>query len=171
MSLRELLRDERGFTLPELLVGMIVSTIIMLGVGSVLWTANNVQSRAGDEAAIASYMASLGIRFERDVAMAAANAPAKTQAGTADCSTSIDLGSVTYQMVASSDDGPYWLVRNDGSGPFPMAKLVTQCTWQILADTDTSVTTGQPFVQLDITLVGVRHTQVSQTLKGAPRLW
>ena len=174
MTLREVLRDDRGFTLPELMFGIVISSLIMVGVASTLWVANRVQTTAGDEAAVAGYLATLGIRLDRDLALADVNAAAKTQVTETNCSNTMNLGSVSYQLVARSEDGPNWLMRTDSQGAFPLAKLVTQCTWQVLTDSVTingTTTDGRPYVQMNITLEGVRHTQISQILKGAPRLW
>jgi prepilin-type N-terminal cleavage/methylation domain-containing protein len=166
------LADDRGMSLPELLVGVVISAIILIGTTSVVFSTNQVQRSAADRSKLSAALSVVSLAFDRDVAMASAGADAKSHTTTTPCATAMNLGfleggaAVRYQAVAAATDGPYWLQRVSGAGTITIARYVTTCTW--LAESDTG---GRRTIRLDLALIAPAGETLSQTLRGAPRLW
>lgn len=173
-SLRGILADERGASLPELLVGVIVSAIVMSAVASVVFTSSDLHRRAADRVRIASELAIVSLSIDRDGAMASAAAPARGQVTSTSCATVIDLGffeagaSVRYRSVAAGAavDGPLVLERVSGAGSRVLARNVTSCTWQAVQDAG-----GDWSLRIDLALGGPGGETATQTMRTAPRLW
>ncbi len=168
-----LLADDAGFSLPELLVGVAISAMIMGAVSTTIFTANDLQRRAGDRNRIAGALAVMTLDLDRDGAMAAATAPALSQTSSTSCATTIDLGfleaggSVRYRTAAAAaPDGPLVLQRLSGSGSRDIARNLSSCTWQSEQDAG-----GHWTLRLDVTLTGTTGETASQTVRAAPRLW
>ena len=164
--------DEAGASLTELLVGAIIGALVMTAVASMVFTFNDLRLRADDRSQLAGDLAVVSMRFDRDGAMAAAAAPARTQTTATSCSTPIDLGfpedgaSVRYRTVAGSPGGPLWLQRLSGAGTRTLARNVSSCTWQAVKDG-----TGRLTIRMTVVLSGSSGQSLSQTLRAAPRLW
>jgi hypothetical protein len=159
-------------SLPELLVGTFIGALVATAVMSTIFTANDLRLRADDRSQFASDLAVVSLRFDRDVAMAAPAAPARTQTTATPCTNEIDLGlleggaSVRYRTVAGSPGGPLWLQRVSGSGTQTLARNVSSCTWQAVRDGS-----GQLTVVMTVALSGASGQSLSETLRAAPRLW
>lgn len=172
--LRSMLADERGASLPELLVGVVVSVIVMSAVTSVVFTSSDLHRRAADRVRIAAELAIVSLWIDRDGAMASAAAPARAQVAAASCATQIDLGfleagaSVRYRSVAAGAavDGPLVLERLSGAGSRVLARNVTSCTWQAVQDAG-----GDWSLKIDLALGGPGGETATQTIRAAPRLW
>ncbi len=164
--------DERGFSLPELLVASLIGALVMAGLASTIFTTTALQRRTDDQTRFAAALALASLEFDRDAAMATASAPARSQSSAVGCSTVMDLGlleagaSVRYQAVASGTDGPYWLQRTGGAGTRTLARNVSACTWQARSDAG-----GKLALELSLTLTGASGETATQTLRAAPRLW
>jgi len=139
-ALRRLHRDERGVTLPELLVGVVIAGVILNATLSIVFATDRVQKAAGGRAKVAAELAALSTWFDRDAATATRDAPASSLLSghtTEDCTLRpMDLGfqeggaSVRYQTVASTgSQGPYVLQRVSGSGTLVLLRYVTSCSW------------------------------------------
>jgi hypothetical protein len=170
--LRRRLRDEAGVTLPELLVGTFMGALVMTAVASAIFTSNDLRLRADDRNQLASDLAVLAMRFDRDAAMATATAPARAQTTATSCDTAINLGldeggaAIRYRTVAGSPAGPLWLQRVSGQGTFVLARNVESCTWRVVQDGS-----GRQTIRVTLSLAGAGGESVSQQLRGAPRLW
>lgn len=165
--------DERGASLPELLVGVLVSAIVMGGITSIVFTANDLHRRAADRSRIAAELSIASLTIDRDGAMASATAPALAQTTATSCAATIDLGyleagaSVRYRTVAAAaPDGPLVLQRVSGIGTRIVARNVTSCTWQTVRDTG-----GRWSLRVDLALGGPGGEAATQTIRAAPRLW
>ena len=165
--------DERGASLPELLVGVLVSAIVMGGITSIVFTANDLHRRAADRSRIAAELSIASLTIDRDGAMASATAPALAQTSATSCSATIDLGyleagaSVRYRTVAAAaPDGPLVLERVSGIGTRIVARNVTSCTWQTVRDTG-----GRWSLRVDLALGGPGGEAATATIRAAPRLW
>jgi prepilin-type N-terminal cleavage/methylation domain-containing protein len=171
MRIRTLLRDERGLTLPELLIGITVTSIIMFGLANALWTSERVRETASDQLAVAQHIAAMTIFFDRDTANSADGVPAESQTTETGCSsTQMDLGAVTYDLRSSAQDGPNWLVRISGGEELPVLRFVTACTWQVV-HYDNGTLAGRPYLVLQLSFESPRGRQISHTFRGAPRQW
>jgi Tfp pilus assembly protein PilW len=170
--LRSRLADDRGVSLPEILVGLLIGALVMEGVVSIIFTTNNVQRRGDDKNMIASNLAIVGLVFDRDGAQALASAPAKSQTSSVACTTQMDLGfqesgsSVRFQTSAQGTDGPYWFQRVSGAGTKTLAKNIATCTWQTVQDAS-----GDWMIRMDLTITGDSSETATQTLRVLPRLW
>lgn len=170
--LRRLHTDERGISLPEILVGLIIAGLVLTAVTSAIFTSNDLRLRAEDRSQLAADLAVLSVRFDRDVSMATIGAGARAQTTPADCSTRIDLGvlesatEISYRTVAGTPSGPLWLERTGGGGARIVARNVSSCTWQAVADG-----TGRRAIRLTIVLAGSSGETLTQILRAAPRLW
>lgn len=166
------LADDRGVSLPEILVGLIIGALVMEGIVSIIFTTNNVQQRGDDKNMIASSLAIVGLVFDRDGAQALSSAPAKSQTSSVNCTTQMNLGflesgsAVRFQTVAQGTDGPYWLQRVSGAGTRTLARHVASCTWQTVQDAS-----GDWMIRMDLTITGPASETATQTLRVLPRLW
>jgi prepilin-type N-terminal cleavage/methylation domain-containing protein len=165
--------DESGFSLPELLVGVAISAMIMGAVSTTIFTTNDLQRRAADRNRIAGALAVLALDLDRDGAMATGSAPALSQTTAISCATTIDLGfveaggSVRYRTAAAAaPDGPLVLQRVSGAGSRDIARNLSSCTWQSERDAG-----GRWTLRVDVTLTGATGETTSQTVRAAPRLW
>ncbi len=165
-------RDERGFSLPELLVGVTLSGLMSVALVSAVFTTNNLQRRADDRNSIASSFSIVTLLFDRDGAMALGSATAKSQTTSAACTTVMNLGfqegvgAVRFQTSAQGTDGPYWFQRVSGAGTRTVAKNVSACAWQTVQDAS-----GKWMIRLDLTLTGPSGESTAQTFRVQPRLW
>ena len=165
-------RDDRGFSLPELLVGVTLSGLMSVALVSAIFTTNNLQRRADDRNSIASSFSIVTLLFDRDGAMALGSATAKTQTTSAACTTVMNLGfleaggAVRFQTSAQGTDGPFWFQRVSGAGTRTVAKNVSACTWQAVQDAS-----GKWMIRLDLTLTGPSGESTAQTFRVRPRLW
>ena len=174
-ALHALHRDQSGMSLPELLLGALVGSIIMAGLVSIIFTTNDLRKRAEDRNEFAGDLAVVSLAFDRDSAMATAVAPAKAQTVATACSTVLDLGlleggaSVRYRTVAApvgATNGPLYLQRLSGAGTRTLVRNVSSCTWQAVQDAS-----GKLTVRLSLALVGDSGESLNQAIRGAPRLW
>jgi prepilin-type N-terminal cleavage/methylation domain-containing protein len=165
-------RDERGFSLPELLVGVTLSGLMSVALVSAVFTTNDLQRRADDRNTIASSFSIVTLLFDRDGAMALGSATAKSQTSSVACTTTMNLGfqegggAVRFQTSAQGSEGPYWLQRVSGAGTRTVAKNVSACTWQTVQDGS-----GKWMIRLDLTLTGPSGESTAQTFRVRPRLW
>jgi len=164
--------DERGISLPEVLVGLIIGGLVMTAVTSAIFTSNDLRLRAEDRSQLAADLAVLSVRFDRDVAMATSDAGARSQTSQVACTTPLDLGvleggtEISYRAVAGSPSGPLWIQRTGAGGTRVVARNLASCTWQAVADG-----TGRQAIRMTITLVGSSGETLTQLLRAAPRLW
>jgi len=164
--------EERGISLPEVLVGLIIAGLVMTAVTSTIFTSNDLRLRAEDRSQLAADLAVLSLRLDRDVAMATAGAGARSQTTETACATPIDLGllesgtEVSYRTVAGMPAGPLWLERTGGAGARIVARSVASCTWQAVADG-----AGRQAIRVTIVLNGSSGETLTQLLRAAPRLW
>lgn len=164
--IRRLHADERGMSLPELLVGTIIGALIMGVVVSTVFTTTDLRRRADDRNELASDLSITSLSFDRDGIMATASAPAKSQTSSTSCATPIDLGfneggaSVRYRTSSGT------FQRVSGAGTRTMIQNVTSCTWQ--AD---RIGSGRYTIVVDLTVTRPSGETLSQTLRVAPRLW
>jgi hypothetical protein len=171
-SVRRLHADARGATLTELLVGTVIGAMVMGVVATSIFTTNDLRKRADDRSQFAGDVSITSLSFDRDGTMATSGAPAKTQASSVSCATTIDLGfqeggaSVRYRTVAGSPSGPLWFQRVSGAGTRTMMKNVSSCSWQAV-----QVGTGRSTIVVTFTLVGASGEAMTQTMRAAPRLW
>lgn len=169
---RSRLADDRGVSLPEILVGLLIGALVMEGVVSIIFTTNNVQKRGDDKNMIASNLAIVGLVFDRDGAQALASAPAKSQTSSTSCVNQIDLGfleggsSVRFRASSGGGSPPYDFQRISGAGTRTLAKNLSACTWQVVQDTS-----GDWMIRLDLTITGDSGETATQTLRVLPRLW
>jgi prepilin-type N-terminal cleavage/methylation domain-containing protein len=165
-------RDERGFSLPELLVGVTLSGLMSVALVSAVFTTNDLQRRADDRNSIASSFSIVTLLFDRDGAMALGSATAKSQTSSVACTTTMNLGfqegggAVRFQTTAQGTDGPFWFQRVSGAGTRTVAKNVSACTWQTVQDAS-----GKWMIRLDLTLTGPSGESTAQTFRVRPRLW
>lgn len=167
------IRDERGFSLPEILVGVTLSGLISVATVSAVFTTNDLGRRADDRNTIASAYSIISLVLDRDGAMALGSAPARSQASSTACTTTMDLGvqeggaSIRFRTVAQGgSDGPYWFQRVSGAGTKTLAKNVSSCTWQTVQDAS-----GKPMLKVDLTMIGTTGETAAQTFRVLPRLW
>lgn len=164
--------EEQGISLPEVLVGLIIAGLVLTGVTSAIFTSNDLRLRAEDRSQLAADLAVLSLRFDRDVSMATAAAGARAQTTQTACSTRIDLGvlesatEISYRTVAGTSYGPLWLERTGAGGARIVARNVSSCTWQAVADA-----TGRRAIRMTIVLLGSSGESLTQILRAAPRLW
>jgi prepilin-type N-terminal cleavage/methylation domain-containing protein len=165
-------RDERGFSLPELLVGVTLSGLMSVALVSAVFTTNDLQRRADDRNTIASSFSIITLVFDRDGAQALASAPAKSQTSSTACFNPMGLGfqeaggAVSFRATPQVDDGPYWFERFSGAGTRTIAKHVSDCTWQTVQDAS-----GKWTIRLDLTITGPSGESTAQTFRVRPRLW
>lgn len=165
-------REERGFSLPELLVGVTLSGLMSVALVSAVFTTNNLQRRADDRNSIASSFSIVTLLFDRDGAMALGSATAKTQTSSVPCTTTMNLGfqeggaAVRFQTTAQGSEGPFWFQRVSGAGTRTIAKYVSACTWQTVQDVS-----GKWMIRLDLTITGPSGESTAQTFRVQPRLW
>jgi prepilin-type N-terminal cleavage/methylation domain-containing protein len=171
--LRAALADERGFSLPEILVGLTLSGLISVATLSTIFTANDLGRRADDRNAIASAYSIIGLVLDRDASMALGSASAKSQTSSTACTTTMDLGvqesgaSIKFKTVAQGgSDGPTWFQRVSGAGTKTLAKNVSACSWQTVQDAS-----GRWMVRLDLTMTFTSGETATQTFRVFPRLW
>ena len=167
------LRGERGTSLVELLAALTIGAIVIVGTTSIVFSTNQIQARAGDRSKLAGEIAIVTLVFDRDAAMATATATAKSQTTSTPCTTVMNLGwleggaAVRYQLVTSATNGPNWLQRTSGTGRRTLVRHVSTCTWLAVADAG-----GRMTLTLSLSLTGPSTgSQLSHTLRGAPRLW
>jgi prepilin-type N-terminal cleavage/methylation domain-containing protein len=171
-QLRAALADERGFSLPEILVGLTLSGLISVATLSTIFTANDLGRRADDRNSIASAYSIIGLVLDRDASMALGSASAKSQTSSTACTTTMDLGvqesgaSIKFKTVAQGTDGPYWFQRVSGAGTKTIAKDIAACTWQTVQDAS-----GKWMIKLDLTMTGDSGETATQTFRVVPRLW
>jgi prepilin-type N-terminal cleavage/methylation domain-containing protein len=170
---RRLHTDESGFSLPEVIVSVAISAMVMGAVSTTIFTTNDLQRRAADRNRIAGALAVIALDLDRDGAMAAGNAPALSQTSSTSCANTIDLGfiesggTVRYRTAAAAaPDGPLVLQRVSGAGSRNIARNLSGCTWQSERDAG-----GRWTLRLDVTLTGPAGETISQTVLAAPRLW
>ena len=168
-----LARNDDGFSLPEILVGVTISGLISIATISTVFTTNDLGHRADDRNTIASGLSIVNLVFTRDGGMALGSASAKSQTSSAACTTQMDLGvqesgaSIKFKTVAQGgSDGPYWFQRVSGAGTKTIAKNVSACTWQTVQDAS-----GKWMVRLDLTMTGTTGETATQTFRVFPRLW
>jgi prepilin-type N-terminal cleavage/methylation domain-containing protein len=170
--MKRALSSDRGFSFPELLVGITLSGLISVATVSAVFTTNDVGRRADDRNSIASAYSIITLVFDRDGAMALGSASAKSQTSSTACTTTMDLGvqeggaSIRFRTVAQGTDGPYWFQRLSGAGTKTLAKNVSACTWQTVQDAS-----GHWMVKLDLTYTGPSGETAAQTFRVLPRLW
>src|SRR2546423_6795115 len=163
---------DRGFSLPEILVGVTISGLISVGIVSTVFTANNLGRRADDRNTIASNYSIISLLFDRDGSQALSAASAKSQTSSVACTTTMDLGvqeggaSIRYQTSAQGTSGPYWLQRVSGAGTRTLSKNISACTWQTVQDAS-----GKWHIRLDLTFTGPTGESATQTFRVPPRLW
>jgi prepilin-type N-terminal cleavage/methylation domain-containing protein len=167
------IRDDRGFSLPEILVGVTLSGLISVATVSAVFTTNDLGRRADDRNTIASAYSIITLVLDRDGVMALGSAPAKSQTSSTACTTTMDLGvqeagaSIRFKTVAQGgSDGPYWFQRVSGAGTRTLAKNVSACTWQTVQDAS-----GKWMLKVDLTMVGTTGETAAQTFRVLPRLW
>jgi prepilin-type N-terminal cleavage/methylation domain-containing protein len=166
------IRDDRGFSLPEILVGVTLSGLISVATLSAIFTTNDLGRRADDRNTIASAYSLITLVLDRDGAMALGSASAKTQTSSTACTTTMDLGvqeggaSIRFRTVAQGTDGPFWFQRLSGAGTKTIAKNVSACTWQTVQDAS-----GKWMVKVDLTMTGATGETATQTFRVLPRLW
>ena len=171
-GVRDVHVQQGGASLPELLVGLTISGLVMVAITSAIFTTNGIQRRADDRSDAAAALSIVTLVFDRDGSMALATAPAKTQTTSAACTTVMDLGvleggsSIRFRTTARPSDGPYWLERVSGAGTRTLAKKVASCSWQVVQDAS-----GKQMIRMDLTITGPSGETLSQTLRVAPRLW
>lgn len=164
--LLDLIGDERGMSLPEILVGAIIGALIMGVVVSTIFTTTDLRRRADDRSAFAADLSVASLSFDRDGSMATAGAPARSQTSSTSCSTAIDLGfdeggaSVRYRTSSGL------LQRISGAGTRTIVSNVAGCTWQAV-----QVGSGRYTILVDLSLAGPSGETLSQSLRVAPRLW
>ena len=165
-GVRRLHADERGMTLPELLVGTIIGALIMGVVVSTIFTSTDLRARADDRNELASDLSIASLSFDRDGIMASTSAPAKSQTSSISCATPIDLGfneggaSVRYRTSSGA------FQRVSGTGTRTVIADVTSCTWQ--AD---QIGSGRFTIVVNLTITRPSGETLSQTLRVAPRMW
>jgi type II secretory pathway pseudopilin PulG len=166
-------RDERGFSFPELLVGVTLSGLMSVALVSAVFTTNDLQRRADDRNSIASSFSIITLVFDRDGAQALATATAKSQTSSIDCTQPMGLGfqeaggSVSFRATPwGGADGPYWFERFNGAGSRTLAKNVSACTWQAVQDAS-----GDWMIRMDLTITGPSGESTTQTFRVRPRLW
>jgi prepilin-type N-terminal cleavage/methylation domain-containing protein len=166
------IRDDRGFSLPEILVGVTLSGLISVATLSAVFTTNDLGRRADDRNSIASAFSIVTLVLDRDGAMALGSATAKSQTSSTACTTTMDLGvqeggaSIRFRTVAQGTDGPYWFQRLSGAGTKTLAKNVSACTWQTVQDAS-----GKWMIRVDLTMTGSTGESAAQTFRVVPRLW
>jgi len=166
--------DESGSSLPELLVGVALSAIVLTAVSTTIFTVNDLQRRAADRDRFAAGIAVAALDLDRDGAMATATAPALSQTSSTSCSTVIDLGvleagaSVRFRTAAAASpgDGPLVLQRLSGAGTRDITRNVSSCSWQTERDVG-----GHWTLRVDLVLTGPGGETTSQTIRAMPRLW
>jgi prepilin-type N-terminal cleavage/methylation domain-containing protein len=165
--------DESAFSLPEVIVSVAISAMVMGAVSTTIFTTNDLQRRAADRNRIAGALAVIALDLDRDGAMATGSAPALSQTSSTSCSNTIDLGflesgaTVRYRTAAAAaPDGPLVLQRVTGAGTREIARNISSCTWQSERDAG-----GRWTLRLDVTLTGPSGETTSQTVRAAPRLW
>jgi type II secretory pathway pseudopilin PulG len=164
--LRAALADERGMSLPEILVGTIIGALIMGVVVSTIFTTTDLRRRADDRNAFAADLSVASLSFDRDGSMASAGAPARSQTSSTSCATAIDLGfdeagaSVRYRTSSGV------LQRLSGAGTRTIVSNVAGCTWQAV-----QVGSGRYTILVTLSLAGASGETLTQSLRVAPRLW
>jgi prepilin-type N-terminal cleavage/methylation domain-containing protein len=164
---------DRGFSLPEILVGVTISGLMSVGIVSAIFTTNDLTRRADDRNTIASGYSIITLLFDRDGSQALGSAPAKSQTSSVACTTTMDLGvqeggaSIRYRTTAQGGStGPYWFERVSGAGTRTVLKNISACTWQAVQDAG-----GKWMLRLDLTYTGPSGESTAQTFRVIPRLW
>jgi prepilin-type N-terminal cleavage/methylation domain-containing protein len=164
---------DRGFSLPEILVGVTISGLMSVGIVSAIFTTNDLTRRADDRNTIASGYSIITLLFDRDGSQALASATAKSQTSSVACTTTMDLGvleggaSIRYRTTAQGGStGPYWFERVSGAGTRTVLKNISACTWQTVQDAS-----GKWMLRLNLTYTGTTGESAAQTFRVLPRLW
>jgi hypothetical protein len=164
---------ERGFSLPEILVGVTLSAWMGVGIVSAIFTTTDLTRRADDRNTIASGYSIITLLFDRDGSQALAGASAKSQTSSVACTTTMDLGvqeggaSIRYRTTAQAGaTGPYWFERVSGAGTRTVLKNISACTWQATQDAS-----GKWMLRLNLTYTGASGESAAQTFRVLPRLW
>jgi len=165
--------NDRGFSLPEILVGVTISGLISVSVVSTVFMTNDLGRRADDRNTIASAYSIITLVFTRDGGMALGSASAKSQTSSTACTTIMDLGvqeggaSIKFKTVAQGGStGPYVFQRVSGAGTKTIATNISACTWQTVQDAS-----GKWMIRLDLTMTGTTGETATQTFRVFPRLW
>lgn len=158
--------DERGVSLPEILVGAIIGAMIMAVVATTIFTTIDLRRRADDRNEFASDISIASLSFDRDGIMATDTAPAKSQTSATSCANAIDLGFVEGGASVRYRTSSGEFQRVSGAGTRTLISNVSSCTWQ--AD---QIGSGRYTIVLTLSLTGASGETLTQTLRAAPRLW
>lgn len=148
-----MIRDERGFTIPELLVTMVLLAIVLTAFGQMLITSSKTSSRVEEQASLQGEVRSSIDRLMTDFRQATnstTSSPVEAVSGTTltfdspDRSTPYHLRRIAYRVVGGRLERSSTLsVDTDGSPwvwPAQSGQWVTQVT---------SITNPSPFVYYD----------------------
>jgi hypothetical protein len=164
--LLDLIGDERGMSLPEILVGTIIGALIMGVVATTIFTATDLRRRADDRSAFAADLSVASLSFDRDGSMATAGAPARSQTASTSCATAIDLGFQEGGSAVRYRTSSGVLQRLSGAGTRTIVSNVAGCSWQAV-----QVGSGRYTVLVTLSLAGPSGETLTQSLRVAPRLW
>jgi prepilin-type N-terminal cleavage/methylation domain-containing protein len=148
-----MIRDERGFTVPELLVTMALLSVLLLAFGQMLITSSKTSNRVEEQAALQGEVRSAIDRLMTDfrqATTASTTAPVEAVSGTAftfdtpDRSTPYHLRRISYRVVSGQLQRSSTLsLDTDGA---PWVWPATPGGWITVVS---SITNPLPFVFLD----------------------
>jgi prepilin-type N-terminal cleavage/methylation domain-containing protein len=172
-----MIRDEHGFTLPELLVGMTLLAIVLTAFGQMLITSSKTSNRVEEQAALQMEVRASIDRLTTDFRQATttgAVSPVESVGPTAftfdspDRGTPLHLRRIAYRVVNGQLERSTTISTNTGASPWVWPN--TPGAW---IPELTSITNSSPFTFYDAS--GVATTTVSAvhsmriTLSVAPK--
>jgi prepilin-type N-terminal cleavage/methylation domain-containing protein len=182
------MRDERGFTMPEMLVTMVLMAIVLGAFGQMLITSSKTSNRVEEQAALQSDVRAAIERLTSDFREATtigAGSAVESVSGTAftfdspDRSTPYRLRRISYRLVNGELDRSTTTSTNAGSAPWtwpvtsgawiPQMSSITNPTPFTFYDAGGSPTTNPALVSsMRITLtVAPKQTQGGSATYGA----
>jgi prepilin-type N-terminal cleavage/methylation domain-containing protein len=172
-----MMRDERGFTLPELLVSMALLAIVLAAFGQMLITSSKTSNRVEEQAALQGEVRASIDRLTTDFRQATttgAASPIESVSSTAftfdspDRGTAFHLRRIAYRLVNGQLERSTTVSTN--AGTYPWSWPVTPGSW---IPELTSITNASPFTFYDssgtpTTTISAIHS-MRVTLTVAPR--
>lgn len=171
------MRDERGFTLPELLVGMTLLAIVLAAFGQMLITSSNTSNRVEEQAVLQREVRASIDRLTSDFRQATTTGAASPVEGVSptaftfdspDRATPFHLRRIAYRVVngqlersttiSTNTDGPPWVWPAGSGSWFPELTSITNASPFTFYDSSgVATTTASAVHSMRITLTVAPH--------------